>query len=198
MLISQKNITFAREITKTVRMERVKTDNNNMRAEGYLLDTQRLTTPPCRIWRGIQGLWVIAIALIGLCACASESDSDIDDNLTRTSVVDSREATLLMSQLEGVGKWDVESIIQKSGDVTLDLAWSGMSMRFENGKVVFIRECIAYGTDNPTVEETLGEYSVEYLNENYLYIGGEKFDVIFTGKNSLTLKSEKIIISITN
>ena len=50
----------------------------------------------------------------------------------------------------------------------------------------------------PTVEETLGEYSVEYLNENYLYIGGEKFDVIFTSKNSLTLKSEKIIISITN
>ena len=71
-------------------------------------------------------------------------------------------------------------------------------MRFGNGKVVFIRECIAYGTDNPTVEETLGEYSVEYLNENYLYIGGEKFDVILSGKNSLTLKSEKIIISITN
>ena len=46
MLISQKNITFAREITKTVRMERVKTDDNNMRVEGYLLDTQRLTTPP--------------------------------------------------------------------------------------------------------------------------------------------------------
>ena len=159
-----------------------------------------LPPPQCRnrIWRGIQGLWVIAIALIGLCACTSESDSDIDDNLTRTSVVDPREAALLMSQLEGVGKWDVESIIQKSGDVTLDLAWSGMSMRFENGKVVFIRECIAYGTDNPTVEETLGEYPVEYLNENYLYIGGEKFDVIFTGKNSLTLKSEKIIISITN
>ena len=154
--------------------------------------------PPHRIWRGITGLWVIAIALIGLCACASESDSDIDDNLTRTSVVDSREAALLMSQLEGVGKWDVESIIQKSGDVTLDLAWSGMSMRFENGKVVFIRECIAYGTDKPTVEETLGEYPVEYLNENYLYIGGEKFGVSSSGKNSLTLKSEKIIISITN
>ena len=198
MLISQKNITFAREITKTVRMERVKTDDNNMRMKGYLLDNQQFTPPRNRIWRGITGLWVIAITLIGLCACTSESDSDIDDNLTRTSVVDSREAALLMSQLEGVGKWDVESIIQKSGDVTLDLAWSGMSMRFENGKVVFIRECIAYGTDNPTVEETLGEYSVEYLNENYLYIGGEKFEVIFTGKNSLTLKSQKIIISITN
>ena len=179
-------------------MERVKTDVNNMRMKGYLLDNQQFAPPRKRIWRGITGLWVIATALIGLCACTSESDSDIDDNLTRTSVVDSREAALLMSQLEGVGKWDVESIIQKSGDVTLDLAWSGMSMRFENGKGVFIRECIAYGTDNPTVEETLGEYSVEYLNENYLYIGGEKFDVIFTGKNSLTLKSEKIIISITN
>ena len=181
-------------------MERVKTDDNNMRAEGYMLDTQRFTPPQCRnrIWRGITGLWVIAITLIGLCSCASESDSDIDDNLTRTSVVDSREAALLMSQLEGVGKWDVESIIQKSGDVTLDLAWSGMSMRFENGKVVFIRECIAYGTDNPTVEETLGEYPVEYVNGNYLYIGGEKFDVCSNGNNSLTLKSEKIIISITN
>ena len=198
MLISQKNITFAREITKTVRMERVKTDDNNMRMKGYLLDNQQFTPPRNRIWRGITGLWVIAITLIGLCACTSESDSDIDDNLTRTSVVDSREAALLMSQLEGVGKWDVESIIQKSGDVTLDLAWSGMSMRFENGKVVFIRECIAYGTDNPTVEETLGEYSVEYLNENYLYIGGEKFGVSSSGNNSLTLKSEKIIISITN
>ena len=151
-----------------------------------------------RIWRGITGLWVIAITLIGLCACTSESDSDIDDNLTRTSVVDPREAALLMSQLEGVGKWDVESIIQKSGDVTLDLAWSGMSMRFENGKVVFIRECIAYGIDSPTVEETLGEYPVEYFNEKYLYIGGEKFCVSSSGKNSLTLKSEKIIISITN
>ena len=159
-----------------------------------------LPPPRCRnrIWRGITGLWVIAIALIGLCACASESDSDIDDNLTRTSVVDSREAALLMSQLEGVGKWDVESIIQKSGDVTLDLAWSGMSMRFENGKVVFIRECLSYGTDNPTVEETLGEYPVEYVNGNYLYIGGEKFDVCSNGNNSLTLKSQKIIISITN
>ena len=179
-------------------MERVKTDDNNMRIKGYLLDNQQFTPPRNRIWRGMTELWVIAIALIGLCACASESDSDIDDNLTRTSVVDSREAALLMSQLEGVGKWDVESIIQKSGDVTLDLAWSGMSMRFENGKVVFIRECIAYGTDKPTVEETLGEYPVEYLNENYLYIGGEKFDVCSNGNNSLTLKSEKIIISITN
>lgn len=27
-------------------MERVKTDDNNMRAEGYLLDTQRFTPPP--------------------------------------------------------------------------------------------------------------------------------------------------------
>ena len=44
MLISQKNVTFAREITKTVRMERVKTDCNNMRAEGYLLDNQRFTS----------------------------------------------------------------------------------------------------------------------------------------------------------
>ena len=26
-------------------MERVKTDDNNMRAEGYLLDTQRFTPP---------------------------------------------------------------------------------------------------------------------------------------------------------
>ena len=46
LLISQKNVTFAREITKTVRMERVKTDCNNMRVEGYLLDTQRFTSPP--------------------------------------------------------------------------------------------------------------------------------------------------------
>ena len=163
-----------------------------------MIGSFRTASPRNRIWRGITGLWVIAITLIGLCACTSESDSDIDDNLTRTSVVDSREAALLMSQLEGVGKWDVESIIQKSGDVTLDLAWSGMSMRFENGKVVFIRECLSYGTDNPTVEETLGEYPVEYVNGNYLYIGGEKFGVSSSGNNSLTLKSEKIIISITN
>ena len=27
-------------------MERVKTDDNNMRAEGYMLDTQRFTPPP--------------------------------------------------------------------------------------------------------------------------------------------------------
>ena len=54
MLISQKNITFAREITKTVRMERVKTDDNNMRVEGYLLDTQRLTTPPVEFGEGYK------------------------------------------------------------------------------------------------------------------------------------------------
>ena len=54
MLISQKNITFAREITRTVRMERVKTDDNNMRAEGYLLDTQRLTTPPVEFGEGYK------------------------------------------------------------------------------------------------------------------------------------------------
>ena len=27
-------------------MERVKTDDNNIRVEGYLLDTQRFTPPP--------------------------------------------------------------------------------------------------------------------------------------------------------
>ena len=54
MLISQKNITFAREITKTVRMERVKTDDNNMILEGYLLDTQRLTTPPVEFGEGYK------------------------------------------------------------------------------------------------------------------------------------------------
>ena len=52
LLISRKNVTFAREITKTVRMERVKTDNNNMRAEGYLLDTQRFTPPNAEIGFG--------------------------------------------------------------------------------------------------------------------------------------------------
>ena len=45
LLISQKNITFAREITKTVRMERVKTNYNNMRVKGYLSDTQQFTPP---------------------------------------------------------------------------------------------------------------------------------------------------------
>ena len=43
--ISQKNITFAREITKKVRMERVKTDDNNTRMKGYLLDNQQFTPP---------------------------------------------------------------------------------------------------------------------------------------------------------
>ena len=52
MLISQKNITFARDITKSVRMERVKTDDNNMRAEGYMLDTQRFTPPNAEIGFG--------------------------------------------------------------------------------------------------------------------------------------------------
>ena len=52
MLISQKNITFAREITKTVRMERVKTDDNNIRVKGYLLDTQRFTPPDAEIGFG--------------------------------------------------------------------------------------------------------------------------------------------------
>ena len=52
MLISQKNITFAREITKTVRMERVKTDDNNMRVEDYLSDTQRFTPPNAEIGFG--------------------------------------------------------------------------------------------------------------------------------------------------
>ena len=52
LLISQKNITFAREITKTVRMERVKTDDNNMRVESYLLDTQRFTPPDSEIGFG--------------------------------------------------------------------------------------------------------------------------------------------------
>ena len=46
LLISQKNVTFAREITKTVRMERVKTDDNNTRMKGYLLDNQRFIPPP--------------------------------------------------------------------------------------------------------------------------------------------------------
>lgn len=52
LLISQKNVTFAREITKTVRMERVKTDDNNMRVEGYLLDNQRFTPPDSEIGFG--------------------------------------------------------------------------------------------------------------------------------------------------
>ena len=33
-------------------MERVKTDDNNMRVEGYMLDTQRLTPPNAEIGFG--------------------------------------------------------------------------------------------------------------------------------------------------
>ena len=44
----------------------------------------------------------------------------------------------------------------------------------------------------------LDELIKKLPNENYLYIGGEKFGVSSSGNNSLTLKSEKIIISITN
>ena len=175
----------------------MKRDDDNMRVKGYLPDTQRLT-PPRWIRRGIVRLWIIAIVVLGLCACASNSDSDIDDNLTRTSVIDSREAASLMSQLEGVGKWTVESIIQKGGDVTLDLAWTGMSMRFAKGKVVFTRECISYGTEKPTVEETLGEYPVDYINGHTIYISGEKFDVSLSDDGALTLTSKKTIIIISH
>ena len=77
------------------------------------------------------------------------------------------EAASLMAQLEGAGTWQVEAIIQKSGDVTVDLAWDGMAVCFVGRKAVFTRECISYGTDEQTVIETLGEYPVDYKDNKF-------------------------------
>ena len=108
------------------------------------------------------------------------------------------EAASLVAQLEGAGTWQVEAIVQKSGDVAVDLAWDGMAICFVGRKAVFTRECISYGTDEQTVIETLGEYPVEYVNRHIIYIGGEKFDISRSDDGSLTLKSEKTIIIISH
>lgn len=140
-----------------------------------------------------------AIVAFALCSCGSDvvSEND-DDSATRAALANAGEAASLVAQLEGAGTWQVEAIVEKSGDVTVDLAWDGMQMHFGGHEVVFTRECISYGTDNPTVIETLGAYPMEYVNRHIIYIGGEKFDIGRSDDGSLTLKSEKTIIIISH
>ena len=142
---------------------------------------------------------LIATVTFAVCSCGSDvvSEND-DDSATRAALANAEEAATLMDQLEGAGTWQVEAIVEKSGDVTVDLAWDGMAVSFVGRKAVFTRECISYGTDNPTVIETLGAYPVEYVNRHYIYIGGEKFDIGRSDDGTLTLKSEKTIIIISH
>ena len=173
-------------------------DDNNMRVKGYMSDTQEFT-PPRIVRCGIVRLLLAAIVAFALCSCGSDvvSEND-DDSATRAALANAGEAATLMAQLEGAGTWKVEAIVEKSGDVTVDLAWDGMAICFEGRKAVFTRECISYGTDNPTVIETLGEYSVDYINGNIIYIGGKKFDISRSDDGTLTLTSEKITLIISH
>ena len=176
-------------------------DDNNMRVKGYMSDTQRFTPPPRieRVRRGIVRLLLIATVTFAVCSCGSDvvSEND-DDSATRAALANAEEAATLMDQLEGAGTWLVEAIVEKSGDVTVDLAWDGMAICFVGRKAVFTRECISYGTDQKTVIETLGEYSVDYINGNIIYIGGKKFDISRSDDGSLTLTSKKTIIIISH
>lgn len=175
-----------------------KRDDDNMRVKGYLADTQRFT-PPQWIRRGIVRLLLIATVAFALCGCGSDvvPEND-DDSATRAALANAGEAASLVAQLEGAGTWQVEAIVERSGDVTVDLAWDGMAVSFVGRKAVFTRECISYGTDEQTVIETLGEYPVDYFNGNIIYIGGEKFDISRKDDGTLTLKSEKTIIIISH
>ena len=175
-----------------------KRDDDNMREKGYISDTQGFT-PPRWIRRGIVRLFLIATVTFAVCSCGSDvvSEND-DDSATRAALANAGEAASLVAQLEGAGTWQVEAIVQKSGDVAVDLAWDGMAICFVGRKAVFTRECISYGTDEQTVIETLGEYPVEYVNRHIIYIGGEKFDISRSDDGSLTLKSEKTIIIISH
>ena len=113
-------------------------------------------------------------------------------------MANAEEAASLVAQLEGAGTWQVEAIVEKSGDVSVDLAWDGMAVSFVGRKAVFTRECISYGTEEKTVIETLGAYPVEYVNRHIIYIGGEKFDTGRSDDGALTLKSEKITLIISH
>ena len=103
-----------------------------------------------------------------------------------------------MSQLEGIGTWQLVSVLEKIGQFTIDLAMDGMKVCFAEGKAVFTQECILVGTDDKVFTETLGEYSVDYVNGHILYIGGEEFDISMSDDGTMTLKSEKIILIISH
>ena len=139
-----------------------------------------------------------AIVAFALCACESDGATENDDDPTRAALANTEEAATLIAQLEGAGTWHVKAIVEKSGDVSVDLCWDGMAICFVGRKAVFTRECISYGTDEQTVIETLGEYPVDDINGHIIYIGGEKFDISRSDDGSLTLKSEKTIIIISH
>ena len=139
-----------------------------------------------------------AIVAFALCACESDGATENDDDPTRAALANAEEAATLMAQLEGAGTWQVEAIVEKSGDVSVDLAWDGMAVSFVGRKAVFTRECISYGTEEKTVIETLGAYPVEYVNRHIIYIGGEKFDTGRSDDGALTLKTEKITLIISH
>ena len=167
---------------------------------GLLFQSFRTASPRIgHIRRGIVRLLLAAIVAFALCSCGSDVAPENDDDApTRAALANAEEAATLMAQLEGAGTWKVEAIVEKSGDVTVDLAWDGMQMHFGGHEVVFTRECISYGTDNPTVIETLGAYPMEYVNRHIIYIGGEKFDIGRSDDGALTLTSEKTIIIISH
>ncbi|MGM9734170.1 MAG: hypothetical protein ACI3YT_08645, partial [Prevotella sp.] len=149
--------------------------------------------------RGIVRLLLIATVAFTLCGCGSDvAPENDDDSDTRAALANAEEAASLVANLEGAGTWQVEAIVEKNGDVTVDLSWDGMAICFVGRKAVFTRECISYGTDGQTVIETLGEYPVDYVNGHIIYIGGEKFDISRQNDGSLTLKSEKTIIIISH
>ena len=65
-------------------MERVKTDDNNIKMKGYLLDNQQFTPPRIRqVRRGIVRLLLIATVAFALCSCGSDVVSENDDPYPR-------------------------------------------------------------------------------------------------------------------
>ena len=168
----------------------------NCLASGYHKSERRIA-PPHSFCRHFLKCFVLLASGLVLGAC-KEDILPITENSAKTSTANIVEAEQLMSQLEGIGTWQLVSVLEKIGQFTIDLAMDGMKVCFAEGKAVFTQECILVGTDDKVFTETLGEYSVDYVNGHILYIGGEEFDISMSDDGTMTLKSEKIILIISH
>lgn len=154
-----------------------KRDDDNMRVEGYLADTQQFT-PPRIVRCGIVRLLLAAIVAFALCACESDGATENDDYATKASATCGELSTFIANS-----EWDLIAAVQseEDKDVALDLAMDGDWVRFTDDTVCFYRENIIYDSDtgeSTLQSEIIEKYKFEIINNQSLVIGGKSFSLV--------------------
>ena len=156
-----------------------KRDDDNMRVEGYLADTQQFTPPRIgHIRRGIVRLLLIATVTFAVCSCGSDVVPENEDSITKASATCGEMSTLIADS-----EWDLIAAVQSEDDkdVSLDLAMDGDWVQFTDDTVCFYRENIIYDSDtgeSTLQSEIIEKYKFEIINNQSLVIGGKSFSLV--------------------